>query len=197
MKALYRSESLLDQIAPDELPEPCIVSHADVIAATAEIPPSAMRELLLDVPSVRWDDIGGQHDIKQRLKEAVEWPFQHPDAFQRMGIRPPRGVLLYGPPGCSKTMLAKALASQSGLNFIAVKGPEVLCHQSHCWLHVLTVRRATCSSLASGSVNPKRPFVSCSAKREQPHRRLCSLTKSMHSLYNVAAIKVVVWRIAY
>jgi SpoVK/Ycf46/Vps4 family AAA+-type ATPase len=132
MKALYRSESLLDQIAPDELPEPCIVSHADVIAATAEIPPSAMRELLLDVPSVKWDDIGGQHEIKQRLKEAVEWPFQHPDAFQRMGIRPPRGVLLYGPPGCSKTMLAKALASQSGLNFIAVKGPEVLCHQSHC-----------------------------------------------------------------
>jgi len=101
------------------------VTFADMLAATAEVPPSAMREMLLDVPSVRWQDIGGQEDTKQRLKEAVEWPFQHPEAFQRMGIRPPRGVLLYGPPGCSKTMLAKALASQSGLNFIAVKGPEL------------------------------------------------------------------------
>ena len=71
---------------------------------------------------VRWSDIGGQDSCKQALKEAVEWPLKHPDAFQRMGIRPPKGVLLYGPPGCSKTMMAKALATEGGMNFIAVKG---------------------------------------------------------------------------
>lgn len=70
---------------------------------------------------MRWSDIGGQEDTKQRLKEAVEWPLKHPDAFKRMGIQPPRGILLYGPPGCSKTLMAKALATESGANFIAVK----------------------------------------------------------------------------
>lgn len=75
---------------------------------------------------VSWDDIGGQAGVKQRLKEAVEWPLRHPDAFARMGIRPPRGVLLYGPPGCSKTLTARALATMSGYNFVAVKGPELL-----------------------------------------------------------------------
>lgn len=71
---------------------------------------------------VRWSDIGGQHESKQALKEAVEWPLSHPEAFKRMGIRAPKGVLLYGPPGCSKTMMAKALATEGGMNFIAVKG---------------------------------------------------------------------------
>ena len=68
-----------------------------------------------------WSDIGGQASIKQKLKQAVEWPIKHPEAFQRMGITPPRGILMYGPPGCSKTLIAKALATESGLNFIAVK----------------------------------------------------------------------------
>lgn len=71
-----------------------------------------------------WSDIGGQDSCKQALKEAVEWPLKHPEAFKRMGIRPPKGVLLYGPPGCSKTLLAKALATEGGMNFIAVKGVE-------------------------------------------------------------------------
>ena len=87
--------------------------------------PSAMREVELHVPKVSWDDIGGQETLKQALKEAVEWPLRHADAFQRMGIRPPRGVLLYGPPGCSKTLAAKALASGTRTNFLAVKGPEL------------------------------------------------------------------------
>lgn len=89
------------------------------------VKPSAMREVLLEVPTVRWDDIGGQADIKQKLKEAVEWPLTHPEAFLRMGIEPPKGVLLYGPPGCSKTLMAKALATESSRNFLAVKGPEL------------------------------------------------------------------------
>lgn len=80
---------------------------------------------MVEIPNVSWDDIGGYEEIKQKLKEAVEWPIKHPQAFNRMGIRPPQGILLYGPPGCSKTLLAKAIASQSKLNFIPVKGPEL------------------------------------------------------------------------
>ncbi|KAF9938792.1 spermatogenesis associated protein 5 [Modicella reniformis] len=101
------------------------VSAEDMKAAMADIKPSAMREIMIEVPKVLWSDIGGQAEIKQKLKESVEWPLKHPDAFIRMGIRPPKGILLYGPPGCSKTLMAKALATQAGLNFIAVKGPEL------------------------------------------------------------------------
>lgn len=70
---------------------------------------------------VRWSDVGGMEEVKLKLKQAVEWPLRHPEAFTRMGIQPPKGVLLYGPPGCSKTMIAKALANESGLNFLAIK----------------------------------------------------------------------------
>ncbi|KAK4053489.1 AAA+-type ATPase [Microbotryomycetes sp. JL201] len=87
--------------------------------------PSAMREVFLETPKVYWSDIGGQTNVKARLRESVEWPLLHPEAFKRLGVKPPRGVLLYGPPGCSKTLIAKALATEGGLNFIAVKGPEV------------------------------------------------------------------------
>ncbi|KAG1455983.1 hypothetical protein G6F46_007923 [Rhizopus delemar] len=102
------------------------VNLQDMKEAMSEIRPSAMREIMLEVPKVYWSDIGGQADIKQRLKESVEWPLQHPEAFERLGIRPPKGVLLFGPPGCSKTLMAKALATEAGSNFIAVKGPELL-----------------------------------------------------------------------
>ncbi|RKP26088.1 P-loop containing nucleoside triphosphate hydrolase protein, partial [Syncephalis pseudoplumigaleata] len=103
------------------------ITTEDLQAAVAETRPSAMREasIAVEVPTVRWTDIGGQDDIKQKLKESVEWPLQHPDAFLRLGIEPPKGILLYGPPGCSKTLMAKALATESGLNFMAVKGPEL------------------------------------------------------------------------
>lgn len=84
-----------------------------------------MREVYLETPKVYWSDIGGQADVKARLRECVEWPLLHPETFKRLGVRPPRGILLYGPPGCSKTLIAKALATEGGLNFIAVKGPEV------------------------------------------------------------------------
>ncbi|KAJ3211504.1 spermatogenesis associated protein 5 [Dinochytrium kinnereticum] len=97
----------------------------DLNWALAKIKPSAMREIMVEVPKVLWTDIGGQEDIKQRLKEAVEWPLKHPEVFERFKIKPPKGILLYGPPGCSKTLLAKALATEAGLNFLAVKGPEL------------------------------------------------------------------------
>jgi len=84
-----------------------------------------MREVLVEIPKVKWNDIGGLDDIKQQLKEIVEWPLKNPESFDRIGIKPPKGVLLYGPPGCGKTLLARAVANESGANFISVKGPEV------------------------------------------------------------------------
>jgi AAA family ATPase len=81
-----------------------------------------MREVMVEVPTVTWQDIGGLQGLKLKLRQAVEWPVRHPELFARMGISPPRGVLMYGPPGCSKTMIAKALANVSGLNFLSIKG---------------------------------------------------------------------------
>ncbi|XP_055130623.1 ATPase family gene 2 protein homolog A isoform X3 [Symphalangus syndactylus] len=98
----------------------------DFLQAMNDIRPSAMREIAVDVPNVSWSDIGGLENVKLKLKQAVEWPLKHPESFIRMGIQPPKGVLLYGPPGCSKTMIAKALANESGLNFLAIKGPELM-----------------------------------------------------------------------
>eukprot|EP00913_Durusdinium_trenchii_P000962 g889.t1 len=93
--------------------------------ACRQVPPSALKELLVEVPEVTWDDIGGYEKTKEALKEAVEWPIQHAWAFESMSMEAPRGVLLYGPPGCSKTMMAKAVATETEMNFISVKGPEL------------------------------------------------------------------------
>ncbi|MFQ5712328.1 MAG: AAA family ATPase, partial [Candidatus Geothermarchaeales archaeon] len=93
--------------------------------AYKEITPTAMREVYIEVPAVRWDDIGGLEGVKQELQEAVEWPLKNPEVFKRMGIRPPKGILLYGPPGCGKTLLARAVATESEANFVTIKGPEV------------------------------------------------------------------------
>ncbi|XP_042497546.1 calmodulin-interacting protein 111-like [Macadamia integrifolia] len=101
------------------------VAFEDFERAKMKVRPSAMREVLLEVPKVRWDDVGGQIEVKKQLREAVEWPQKHRDDFRRIGTRPPTGVLLFGPPGCSKTLMARAVASEVGLNFLAVKGPEL------------------------------------------------------------------------
>ncbi|KAM7352724.1 ATPase family gene 2 protein homolog A [Cochliomyia hominivorax] len=97
----------------------------DLMSALAYVKPSAMREVLIECPNVRWSDIGGQDELKLKLKQAIEWPLKHAEQFQRLGIKPPRGLLMYGPPGCSKTMIAKALATESQLNFLSIKGPEL------------------------------------------------------------------------
>ncbi|BAN90334.1 cell division protein CDC48 [Aeropyrum camini SY1 = JCM 12091] len=102
------------------------VTMKDFIEAMKMIRPTLIREIYVEVPEVRWSDIGGLEDAKQALREAVEWPLKHPEIFEKMGIRPPRGVLLFGPPGTGKTLLAKAVATESGANFIAVRGPEIL-----------------------------------------------------------------------
>lgn len=101
------------------------IVQQDVEKSILEIRPSAMKEIVLETPKVYWTDIGGQELVKQKLKETVDWPLSHPDTFKRLGVQPPKGILLYGPPGCSKTLTAKALATEAGLNFLAVKGPEL------------------------------------------------------------------------
>ncbi len=110
---------------PSELLEKLKVTAEDFKTALKLVSPSAMREVLIETPNVRWSDIGGLEDVKQMLKEVVEWPLKYPEAFKRMGIKPPSGVLLYGPPGTGKTLLAKAVATEAGANFISIKGPEI------------------------------------------------------------------------
>lgn len=102
-----------------------LVTKEDFEKAKIKVRPSAMREVMLELPKVRWEDVGGQARIKQQLIEAIQLPQKCPEAFERIGIRPPRGLLMIGPPGCSKTLMARAVASEAKMNFLAVKGPEL------------------------------------------------------------------------
>jgi len=110
------SSEILDSLA---------VTMKDFLDAFKEITPTALREVEIEIPNIRWEDVGGLDEVKQRLVEAVEWPLKYPEKFEKFGIKPPRGILLYGPPGCGKTLLAKAIATESEANFISVKGPEI------------------------------------------------------------------------
>ncbi len=127
LRRFLRAEKVdLNKPIPPDMLKKLKVTKKDFIDAMKIVHPTLMREVLVEVPEVRWEDIGGLEDVKQQLREAIEWPLKSPEIFEKMGIRPPRGVLLYGPPGCGKTLLAKAVATESGANFIAVKGPEIL-----------------------------------------------------------------------
>src|SRR3989449_3031082 len=95
----------------------------DSKTACGEITPTAMRDVYIEVPSVNWADVGGLTDVKQELQEAVEWPIKKPEAFTRVGIRPPKGILLFGPPGCGKTILSRAVATEREANFISITDP--------------------------------------------------------------------------
>ncbi|HIP58259.1 MAG TPA: AAA family ATPase, partial [Archaeoglobus profundus] len=129
MKALRRYLPKIN-LNSDEIPidvlESIKVTMDDFKEALKEIEPSAMREVLVEVPKVTWDDIGGLEDVKREIREAVEWPLKYPEKFKKFGIKPPKGVLLYGPPGTGKTLIAKAVANEANANFISVKGPELL-----------------------------------------------------------------------
>jgi len=128
MKALRRVLPKIDlerEEIPVEVLETIEVTMEDFMNAYREITPSALREIEVEVPTVRWTDIGGLEEVKQQLREAVEWPLKYPDSFRRLGIDPPKGILLYGPPGTGKTLLAKAVATESEANFVSIKGPEV------------------------------------------------------------------------
>ena len=111
---------------PPEILEKLQVTHNDFEDAKRMVSPSALREVLIEIPNVKWSDIGGLAQVKQELQEAVEWPLKYAKSFKMLGVKPPRGVLLYGPPGCGKTLLAKAVANESEANFILVKGPELI-----------------------------------------------------------------------
>ena len=129
MKAIRRILPKIDLDAeeiPPEILEQLKVTRQDFEEALKEVRPSALREVFIEVPSVHWEDVGGLDEVKKALKESVEWPLKHKDAFEAMGIEPPKGILLYGPPGTGKTLLAKAVATESEANFISVKGPEIL-----------------------------------------------------------------------
>lgn len=102
------------------------VRMEDFLAALKDVEPSAIREVFVEVPDVRWEDVGGLSEVKRRLIEAVEWPLRYGHLFEQAGIRPPKGILVSGPPGCGKTLLAKAVANESKVNFLSVKGPALL-----------------------------------------------------------------------
>ncbi len=129
MKALrrYLPEIDLDeeQIPPEVL-EKMAVIMADFKMAIKEVEPSALREIYLEVPEVSWDEVGGLQEIKDRLKESIEWPLTKPELFEHFGINPPRGIVLFGAPGTGKTLLAKAIANEAKANFITIKGPELI-----------------------------------------------------------------------
>ncbi|MHA1770068.1 MAG: CDC48 family AAA ATPase, partial [Candidatus Thorarchaeota archaeon] len=128
MKALRRALPHVDpdtgDIPPDVLNN-LYVTQDDFESALSEVSPSALREVLVEKPNVRWDDVGGLEKVKAQLREAVEAPLKHPEIFEKMGIRTPKGVLLFGPPGNGKTLLAKAVATESEANFISIRGPEI------------------------------------------------------------------------
>jgi len=128
MKALRRyipEINLEEERIPPEMLEKMVVRMDDFLSAYREITPTAMREVYVEVPQVKWDEVGGLKQVKQELMESVEWPLKKPEVFKKMGIKPPRGILLYGPPGCGKTLLARAVATESEANFISIKGPEI------------------------------------------------------------------------
>jgi len=102
------------------------ITMDNFLEALKEIEPSAIREVFVEVPDVRWSDVGGLEEIKQELKEAIEWPLKYPDVFKKANTNPPKGILLYGKPGTGKTLLAKAVANESGVNFISIKGPQLI-----------------------------------------------------------------------
>ncbi|MFQ6105537.1 MAG: CDC48 family AAA ATPase, partial [Candidatus Hydrothermarchaeaceae archaeon] len=129
MNALRRVLPKIDlekEIIPPDVLENLQVTKKDFNDAYKSAEPSALREVFVEVPDVKWEDVGGLEDVKNELRESVEWPISHSQVFTKMGIKPPKGIFIFGPSGCGKTLLAKAVANESESNFISIKGPEIL-----------------------------------------------------------------------
>ena len=125
-KVLPEMKLDVDEKISQDILEKLIVHQEDFVNALKTVRPSAMREVLVETPNVNWEAVGGVDSVKQELRETVEWPMEHADSFERLGIKPSKGILLYGPPGTGKTLLAKAVAKETEANFIQVKGPSLL-----------------------------------------------------------------------
>ncbi len=128
MRALnrYMPDIDLDKEIPAETLTNMRITNDDFSEAFREIQPSALREILVEIPNTTWNDVGGLEEARQELIEAIEWPIKEPKSFRRMGIKPPRGILLFGPPGTGKTLIVKAVAHETEANFISVRGPELI-----------------------------------------------------------------------
>ena len=129
MKCLRRLLPVLnlqEEKLPPETLDKLIVNHDDFTKALIEVTPSGMREVFIENPDVKWEDVGGLEEVKRELQEAVEWPMKYPGLYDKLGHKMPRGILLHGPSGTGKTLLAKAVATQSEANFVSVRGPELL-----------------------------------------------------------------------
>lgn len=129
MRALRRylpEIDLEEETIPPEVLEKMEVRMDDFREAIKDVEPSALREIYVEIPEVTWDEVGGLEEVKDRLKESVEWPLTKPELFEHFGIKPPRGIVLFGAPGTGKTLLAKAIANEAQANFISIKGPEMI-----------------------------------------------------------------------
>jgi len=126
LRRVMPTVNLAEKAIPVEVLKKLTVTRDDFEQGLKEVQPSALREIVVEIPNVRWEDVGGLQEVKQLLHEMVELPLNHPDSFTRLGIRSPKGILLYGPPGTGKTMVAKAVATQAGANFLTAKGSVLL-----------------------------------------------------------------------
>ncbi len=126
LRRVMPTVNLEEKAIPVEVLKKLTVTRDDFEQGLKEVQPSALREIVVEIPNVRWEDVGGLQEVKQLLHEMVELPLNHPDSFTRLGIRSPKGILLYGPPGTGKTMVAKAVATQAGANFLTAKGSALL-----------------------------------------------------------------------
>ena len=126
LRRLLPELNLEEEKIPQETLEKLVVNHEDFQKALIEVTPSGMREVFIENPDIKWDQVGGLDDVKKELQEAVEWPMKYPSLYNNLGHRMPRGILLHGPSGTGKTLLAKAVATESEANFVSVRGPELL-----------------------------------------------------------------------
>lgn len=198
MRALrrYLPEIDLDKPIPSELLEKMNVTKDDFKNALRDIEPSSLREVSIDIPTVRWDDIGGLDNIKKILIESVEKPIKDADSFKRMGIKPPRGILLYGAPGTGKTLLAKAIATESQANFISIKGPEIMSkwvgesEKAIRQIFKKAKQAAPCIIFLDeiDSIAPKRGLYSDSGATERVVNQLLTSIDGMESLNEIVII---------